>query len=235
MTLLHLLTPAEWSAGVVDPGPDGFVHLSRPDQVHIPAGLLYAGRDDLVALVVEEDRLGPEVRVEGGFPHLYGPLTRDAVVDVVPFDHDLLFVPTPPTEDPAAGFLAAMEGELASMYGRPPETLARDRLLAPDGAYAVGWERGRPVAGGGFTRYDATTAEIRRMYVVPDARSRGVARRLLAAVEGMARRRGYRAAILDTGARQPHAEALYRSAGYVDVEPFNDSPAVFFGRRSLEG
>jgi GNAT superfamily N-acetyltransferase len=71
------------------------------------------------------------------------------------------------------------------------------------------------------------------MYVAPDFRSRGVGRRLLAAVEDTARRRGYSRAVLDTGARQPHARSLYESAGYLPVAPFNGSGASFFGERTL--
>jgi uncharacterized protein (DUF952 family)/GNAT superfamily N-acetyltransferase len=232
--LLHLIAPAAWTDGVVAPGPDGFVHLSRPDQVHIPAGLLYGGREDLVALVVDEDLLVAPLRVEAGFPHLYGELTRDAVVDVVPFTHDLVFVPASPTDEPAVSLLRAAEAELAELYGGLSSTVDRSRLVAPDGTYLVGWSNGQAVAGGGFLRLDPTTAEIRRMYVVPGSRSRGVARRLLGAVEDAARRRGYQQVVLDTGDRQPHAESLYRSAGYREVPPYKASrAATFFGAKPL--
>src|SRR5207244_2686253 len=83
-TLLHLTTPEEWAARRVEPGPEGFVHLSRPEQLHVPARLFYAGRRDLVQLAVDDALLTSEVRVEDGFPHLYGPLLADAVFDVAP-------------------------------------------------------------------------------------------------------------------------------------------------------
>ena len=100
-TLLHLTTQAEWRAaletGAVVPASlaeVGFVHLSTPDQVHLPAERLFAGRPDVVLLVVDPTRLDDPVRLEPGvpgdpasmrFPHLYGPLPTAAVVAVVPW------------------------------------------------------------------------------------------------------------------------------------------------------
>jgi uncharacterized protein (DUF952 family)/ribosomal protein S18 acetylase RimI-like enzyme len=102
LTLLHLTTPAAWrvalDAGtVVTPSlvVDGFVHLSAPEQVHLPANRLFAGRDDLLLLVVDPDRLDGEVRFEPGvpgdpgsmtFPHLYAPLPVAAVTSVVRYE-----------------------------------------------------------------------------------------------------------------------------------------------------
>ncbi len=92
--LLHLCTPADWRAALDDgalrpPGP--FVHLSRPEQVHLPAQQLFPGRRDLVLLVVDPARLTDPVVDEPGipggmrFPHLHGPLPVPAVVAVVPY------------------------------------------------------------------------------------------------------------------------------------------------------
>lgn len=232
MTLLHIVEPGTW-AGRIDPGPDGFVHLSRPDQVHVPAALLYADRPTLALLVVDERRLTDPVRVEDGFPHLYGPLLTDAVLGVVAYDARTAWVPTDPDDEPAASLLAADEAELASMYGTIT-TQPRDQLRAPTGDFLVGWEAGTPVACGGIRRHDDQRAEVRRMYVVPEARSRGVGRALLGAVEEAARRRGYPTVVLDTGAEQPHAEALYRRAGYAEVTPYRtESNASFWGEKHL--
>ena len=73
------------------------------------------------------------------------------------------------------------------------------------------------------------------MYVVPGARRSGVARALLAALEGAARGLGYRVVRLDTGDRQPHAQAFYEAAGYRRVGNFNDNPAAaFHGEKRLD-
>ena len=95
--LLHLVTPDEWEAycdaGWVAPpslAAEGFVHLSSAEQVHLPADRLFAGRDDVLLLVLDPARLD-DVRFEEGvpptpgvlFPHLYGPLPHAAVLDVL--------------------------------------------------------------------------------------------------------------------------------------------------------
>jgi GNAT superfamily N-acetyltransferase len=77
-------------------------------------------------------------------------------------------------------------------------------------------------------------AEIKRMYVRPPARAQGVAGQLLGALEDAARVLGYRQVRLDTGPKQEHALRLYRQAGYVDIEPYNDNPfASFWGEKVL--
>lgn len=96
--LVHLCSARDWSAarqsGALRPESlrsAGFVHLSTPQQVHLPANRLYRGRTDLVLLQVDPAKLAAPVRWEPGvpgdpeamlFPHLYGPLPVGAVVGV---------------------------------------------------------------------------------------------------------------------------------------------------------
>ena len=95
---------------------------------------------------------------------------------------------------------------------------------------------GVPVACGGWRSHgdDGVTAEVKRMYVAPEARRRGIARRVLAALEDSARAAGRRRIILETGDRQPEAVKLYETAGYERIENFGfyrDSPnCISFGR-----
>lgn len=99
--LVHLCGADEWRraqrAGEHVPESlqaTGFVHLSTPAQVHLPANRLYAGRTDLMLLRVDAARLASPVRWEPGlptdpegmvFPHLYGPLPVAAVIGVTAY------------------------------------------------------------------------------------------------------------------------------------------------------
>ena len=81
-------------------------------------------------------------------------------------------------------------------------------------------------------------AEVKRMYVVPAARGRGVAKAVLAALEAAARERGWTTLRLETGPLQPEAIALYRGAGYREIRAFGDyagdpdaADSLFFERR----
>lgn len=150
----------------------------------------------------------------------------------------LHFERSDPGEAPASELLAEMRAELNDVYesfnrlDNPP--LVSDELRGPEGAYLVGYEGADAVAGGGVRHLEDGVAEIKRMFVRPAARSRGVARALLEALEQTARELGYERVRLDTGPRQVHGLALYRSAGYEDVPPYNDNPfACFWGEKVL--
>ena len=107
-------------------------------------------------------------------------------------------------------------------------------LGPPGGTFLVGYRDGTAVCGGGIKALPDGACEIKRMYVVPQARRAGVARALLATLEDAARDLGYRIARLDTGSRQPHAQAFYESVGYRRVGNFNDNPAAaFHGEKRL--
>jgi len=105
----------------------------------------------------------------------------------------------------------------------------------PNGMFVIATVDGRPAAMGGWRRLDSHeldpvaapdglatpwTAEIRRMYVSPEFRGRGLARAVLAELEDTARDGGCWQLILETGLPQPEALGLYRSSGYQDVAPF---------------
>ncbi|MCM6774342.1 DUF952 domain-containing protein [Nocardia sp. CDC159] len=100
-TLVHMCTRDEWEAArhtgerrAPSMETEGFIHLSAPGQVHLPANRLFAGSEDLVLLWLDPDRLGAPVVWEPGvptdpaamlFPHLYGPIPLVAVVGVTDY------------------------------------------------------------------------------------------------------------------------------------------------------
>jgi GNAT superfamily N-acetyltransferase len=95
----------------------------------------------------------------------------------------------------------------------------------PGGAFLLLEQDGAPVACGGLRTLDATRGlgEVKRMYVVPDARRRGHARRLLGALEDAAREAGLVRLRLDTNAQQPEALLLYEACGYDEIADYNGS------------
>ncbi len=141
--------------------------------------------------------------------------------------------PADPAAEPGAGLLAAMVAEMAGLYGAasqddPGFGVSPAELSPPSGAFLVGWEDGVAVACGGVKRWDEQTGEIKRMYVVPAARSRGHAGRLLEGLEEAARSLGYARVRLDTGDRQPHARALYEGHGYGRIPDYNGNRRASF-------
>ena len=139
----------------------------------------------------------------------------------------------------AVRLVEAMAAEMESLYdlaaGTGLGTAAPPADFSPPGGrFLVIYAGGRPVAGGGIKRDEDGVAEIKRMYVVPEARRQGLGRRLLEALEDAARELGYRAVRLDTGARQPHAQAMYERAGYHPIAEYNsNSQASFWGEKIL--
>ncbi len=111
--------------------------------------------------------------------------------------------------------------------GRDLTPLDASYFELPLGSFFVGYLDGEPVATGAWRRrtdvsYTGTTAtaELKRMYVAPRARGRGLARAMLAHLERTAHEAGAEVMVLETGERQPEAIALYESTGYVRVPGF---------------
>lgn len=107
-------------------------------------------------------------------------------------------------------------GDLVGVYGPPAGRL----FLAFDGAVPVGCVGLRPLAAAG-------EAEMKRLYVRPEFRGRGVARRLVHAVIDTARRNGFSTLRLDTWPpRMAQADAMYRRLGFVPTPPYYDNPVM---------
>jgi len=97
MTLLHLVSAADWEAMVVDGAyrppslaAEGFVHLSAPDQVAATHARFHAEVQDLLVVSIDGTALGDALVWEdllghGEFPHCYGPVPLSAVTDVKPY------------------------------------------------------------------------------------------------------------------------------------------------------
>jgi GNAT superfamily N-acetyltransferase len=122
--------------------------------------------------------------------------------------------------------LAGLTQEYDTRYGEDVEmTRANaDEFDPPSGLFIVLMDGPITVAGGGFRRYDTTKCEAKRMWTDPRYRRRGLAARVLKALEDAAREAGYTRLILETGPRQPEAEALYARQGYTRIEFYGHYP-----------
>ncbi|MFL6144361.1 MAG: GNAT family N-acetyltransferase [Labedaea sp.] len=131
-------------------------------------------------------------------------------IHVVPYDHP-----------DAARMIDEVQQEYVVRYGGPDESAVQPAEFAPpQGLFLVGYLDGAPVTCGGWRAHPDGIAEVKRMYVAPSARGKGLARAMLAELERTARGAGHRKVILETGSKQPEAVALYRSSGYTDVPGF---------------
>ena len=94
----------------------------------------------------------------------------------------------------------------------------------PKGAFVLAYLRGEAIGCGAVKHQPDKVTDVKRMWVAESARGLGLGRRLLEHLERLAREHGSSEAHLETSDVLPEAIALYRSAGYVEVPPFNDEP-----------
>jgi drug/metabolite transporter (DMT)-like permease/GNAT superfamily N-acetyltransferase len=134
-----------------------------------------------------------------------------------------------PASDPAAAaLLHAYATEVADRVVREPDRVATvpAEYEPPSGTFIVLYDDARPVACGGIRSLGDGIAEVKRMYVDPDARGNGVGARVLTQLEDEARKLGYGRLRLDTAASLTAAQALYRSSGYTEIADYNGNPAA---------
>jgi putative acetyltransferase len=121
----------------------------------------------------------------------------------------------------ARRLIAALDASLTELY--PPEqrfgpNLKAEQLADGRGTFVVARDRERAVGCGAIRLLDPTTAEVKRMYVEPNDRGRGVGWAVLASLEAAARQLGVRRLVLETGVHQQAAILLYRRAGFVQID-----------------
>jgi ribosomal protein S18 acetylase RimI-like enzyme len=127
--------------------------------------------------------------------------------------------------------------ELGTEFGYEVDTalpLGVAQLTRPDGLVLVVREDGMPVGCGAVKLLDDGIGEIKRMWVSPTVRGRGLGGRLLDALEAEAAAAGKSVTRLETNDRLESALAMYRRRGYVEVAPFNEEPfATHWFRKAL--
>ena len=127
----------------------------------------------------------------------------------------------------ATALVARVQEEYVARYGGADESPVEPGMFdPPEGLFLVGYVDGVPIATGAWRRSQVRAlggvrgAEIKRMYVVPEHRGAGHARRVLTELERTAAAAGHDLLVLETGLKQPEAIGLYTSAGYVAIPGF---------------
>ena len=121
----------------------------------------------------------------------------------------------------ARRLVGALDASLSELY--PPQqrfgpNLKAEHLEQGRGSFVVARDGDRAVGCGAIRLLDATSAEVKRMYVDPDQRGKGIGWAVLASLESAARQLGVRRLVLETGVYQLEAISLYRRAGFMQVE-----------------
>jgi DNA-binding MarR family transcriptional regulator/GNAT superfamily N-acetyltransferase len=209
----------------------GLVEVSAsPSDARIRvARLTRAGRRERAALEQRSDKLAQS---------LLTPLTteqRERLVAAMREVERLLvgasvhITPIDPEHPDAQYCLAEYVAELnrRSTRGFDPSagaTALPHEVRPPAGQFFVAYLHGEPIGCGAVKHHANAPAEIKRMWIAPQARGLGLGRRLLHTLEACAGEGGAKVARIETSAALIEALSLYRSTGWVEVPPFNDEP-----------
>jgi putative acetyltransferase len=105
----------------------------------------------------------------------------------------------------------------SSVHGLAPSDIADSGVV-----FLVARVRGQAVGCGAVRRLEAEAGEVKRMFVLPEFRGRGIAKRILRELESIALELGFKILRLETGSRQPEAINLYASMGYREIPPYGE-------------
>ena len=136
-------------------------------------------------------------------------------------DLNLSITAEPVGSPDARRLIAALDAALAELY--PPaqrfgQNLRPEHLQDGRGTFLVARDGDRAVACGAIRVLASETAEVKRMYVEPDHRGKGVGRTLLASLQAEARELGVQRLVLETGVHQAAAISLYRGSGFTQID-----------------
>jgi|UniRef100_A0A7C3DIT1 ribosomal protein S18 acetylase RimI-like enzyme len=127
----------------------------------------------------------------------------------------------PPDSPVARALIAELDAVLEPLY--PPKSrhgYSVEKLIQQEVAFFVAYLNGQPVGCGGVQLFGDEYAELKRMYVRPQFRGRGVGKQLLTHLQAHAYERGLRVLRLETGVFQTEAIGLYQSFGFRRIPPF---------------
>jgi putative acetyltransferase len=166
---------------------------------------------------------GNESCLEAGLKSGQANLVRISELDMAARETERFEIaPEDASSADAARLIDALSAELSGRYEHidGSEDFRPEDVAVPRSVFLIARLTGRAVGCCALRPLDGDLGEVKRMYVEPAARGRGLSKRLLAALEDAARAMGYVVLRLETGDRQPEAIGLYESAGYQRIAAF---------------
>ena len=136
------------------------------------------------------------------------------------------------------GLTKCLDAELDSIYGRLQRGFYNQFNTVSDIPTAiVAFDGDMPVGCGCFKSYGDRAVEIKRMYVKPEYRGRGISKKIMELLEGWAAELGNTRAVLETGKKQTEAIGLYKKAGYSMIENYGSyagqDNSICFGKELI--
>jgi pimeloyl-ACP methyl ester carboxylesterase/GNAT superfamily N-acetyltransferase len=228
-----------WNDVWLDPAFPQWDITGQLESVTCPLLLIQGERDQYGTMAqldaIEARARGPVKRIHLDCQH--SPPTElpdETVAAIATFLETLgIDVREEPFDTPvSAALVSDYVAEIRNMYPEwtpdvPPRMGARD-VEPPAGRWLVAYKDGCAVGCAGLKRIDDQAAEIKRIYVAPQARGAGVARALLTRLEQLAQAIGYERVRLDTGKQQAASVALFSSSGYEPIPDYNGNPVAAF-------
>lgn len=113
-----------------------------------------------------------------------------------------------------------LDGDLNSRYGKAQDKYNTYNKIESNNTIVVAYDDGTPVGCGCYKQYDNNSVEIKRMFVKPENRGKGISKMILQELENWAAENGFKNAVLETGSKQHEAISLYKGFGYKQIENY---------------
>lgn len=122
--------------------------------------------------------------------------------------------------------IRSLDVDLTARYGIQQSFYKQYNAVDRIDTVVIAYIENYPAGCGCFKKFDETTVEIKRMYVKPEYRGKGISKQILAELEKWAAESGFTTAVLETGVHQPEAIGLYQKAGYVPIDNYGQYARV---------
>lgn len=116
--------------------------------------------------------------------------------------------------------IRSLDADLTARYGDQQSLFNPFNIIDRIDTIVIAYIGDNPAGCGCFKKFDDNSVEIKRMYVKPEYRGKGVSKQILGELEQWAAESGFTAAVLETGVHQPEAIGLYRKCGYIRIDNY---------------